>query len=99
MRACARVCVRDLAVNSSCESFPIALDSSFLKGLSGGSGLIVLGQANWPPLAATLSYGVLLDGWRAERRFTCTLTVWHRRACWTAVDLRREKIWMRLFGF
>lgn len=45
----------DSAVNSSCECFSIALDSRFLKGLSGGSGVIVLGQVNWPQLAAKLS--------------------------------------------
>lgn len=50
-----------LAVNSSCECFSIALDSRFLKGLSGGSGVIVLGQVNWPRLAARLSkIGVVL---------------------------------------
>lgn len=29
--------------------------AAFLKGLSGGSGVIVLGQVNWPRLAAKLS--------------------------------------------
>lgn len=72
---CACVCLHDLAVNSSGESFSIALDSSFLKGLSGGSGLIVLGQANWPPLAATLSEAVLLAASPQTERFGPTGTL------------------------
>lgn len=65
----------DLAVNSSCECFSIALDSNFLKGLSGGSGVIVLGQVNWPRLAAKLSkIGVVLynaSNASAADRFAC----------------------------
>lgn len=41
-----------LAVSPSSECFTIALDSKFLKGLSG---VIVLGQVNRPRLEATLS--------------------------------------------
>lgn len=71
------VCVffMDSAVNSSCECFSIALDSRFLKGLSGGSGVIVLGQVNWPQLAAKLSkIGVVLyNSFNASAvgHFTC----------------------------
>lgn len=45
----------DLADGSSCECFSIALDSRFLKGLSGASPVIVLGKANRPRQASKLS--------------------------------------------
>jgi len=63
----------DLAVNFSCECFSIALDSRFLKSLSGGSGVIVLGQVNWPRPAAKLSkIGVVLyNSLNAVGSFTC----------------------------
>lgn len=98
---CVCVCVLDLAVNSSCECFSLALDSSFLKGLSGRSGLIVLGQANWPRLAARLSETACcpMDFASAVGHFTRKLCILDQQACWTAVDLRREKIWKRLFSF
>ena len=82
---CVCVCV-DLAVSSSCECFSLALGSSFLKGLSGGSGVIVLGQVNWPRLAATLSETTCcaMDG--AVGRSTCNLCISDQQAGWAAVD-------------
>lgn len=62
---------------SFCECFSIALDSRFLKGLSGGSGVIVLGQVNWPRLAARLSKIVIVlydtSNASAAGHFTCYL--------------------------
>lgn len=95
------VCCFFLAAGSSCECFSIALDSRFLKGLSGGSGVIVLGQVNWPRLAARLSkIGVVLynaSSASAAGRFAC---VKHREASWirersafSAADLWRRKNW------